>query len=51
MIWNVASARDQISLHKWSVQLHTSERVLVVKKRTLLAAMFLFHSCCFTHIL
>jgi len=31
MFWNVASARVEISLRKWSVQLRTSEGVLVAK--------------------
>jgi len=47
MFWNVASARYEISLRKWSggtVQLRTSEAALIAKNGALLAAMLLFHS-------
>jgi len=54
MIWNVASARDEISLRKWSggtTHLRTFRRSIGCRKRFLLAAMLLFHSCFFTRII
>ena len=53
MIWNVASAWDEISLRKWSAWWYCAfahlQREHWLKKRILLAAMLLFHSCAFTH--
>jgi len=52
MFWNVASARYEISLCKWSggtAQLRSLEGALIAKKCALLAAMLLFHSCFFAH--
>ena len=50
MFWNGASARDEISLRKWSAQLRASVRGSIsCKKCALLAAMLLFQSCCFAH--
>jgi len=51
MTWNVASARDEISLHKWSggtAHLRTLRGSIGCKKFVLLAATLLFHSCFFT---
>jgi len=51
MFWNVASARYEISLRKWSrgiAQLRTLG-ALIAKKCALLAAMLIFHSCSFAH--
>jgi len=48
MFWNVASALYEISLRKWcdgTAQLRILEGALIAK----LTAMFLFHSCFFTH--
>jgi len=52
MIWNFASARDEISLRKWSggtVHLRTFTGSIGCKKCVLLAANAFFHSCFFTH--
>jgi len=52
MIWNAASARDEISLRKWSggaAYLRTFRGSICCKKCVLLAAMLRFHSCFFTY--
>jgi len=52
MIWNVASARNEISLRKWfggTAHLRNFIWSTGRKKRVLLAAMLLFYLCFFTH--
>jgi len=52
MFWNVASARDEISLRKWSggsAHLRTFRGSIGSKKCALLAAILLFHSSFFAH--
>ena len=54
MIWNVASARDDFSLRRWSggtAHLRTFRGSIGCKTRVLLAAMLLFHWCFFSHII
>jgi len=54
MTWNVTSARDETSLCKWSggaAHLHIFRGSIGCKKYALLAAVLLFHSCFFTHII
>jgi len=51
MTWNVASARDEISLRKWSggsAHFRTFRGSIACKKCVLLAALLLIHSCFLT---
>jgi len=45
MFWNVASARDEISLRKWSAQLRTLEEVLVTKNALCCQECFVLTHC------
>jgi len=42
LFWNVASARDEISLRQWSAQLRTLEGVLVAKNAVCWQQCFFF---------